>query len=454
MGRRATAFGERRHPPLPRAWPITARDVAALGVGVGIVVVAMWARHGGMSRDPLAGIGQVTALLGTYLALVGVLAASRAPWLDQTIGADRLLVVHRWLGFSVFWLLLVHVVASSIAFAAVVHVGVIDDTISLVQTTPGMLGAIVGFGLFVAVTATSIRYARRRVSYETWHGLHLYAYLAIAFAFLHQLTVGTDFVTDPLAQAFWVSLYAVAILPLVVYRWLAPLALFARHRFVVVNAVDEAPDVVSLYVGGRDLSRFPVRSGQWFRLRFLTTDGWWRAHPYSISAAPDGRTLRFTIKVLGDGSARAWAIPHGTHVILEGPYGAMHGGARRNKGILLIGGGIGITPLRAILEGLRYDPGDVVLLYRARDESELIFRQEIDTLVAHRGARVHYLIGPRGRTPASDPLGPRSIADLVPDVASRDTYLCGPSGLMDTAVRSLRTLGVPEGHIHAERFAF
>ncbi len=449
-----TASAPRRHPPLPRTWAITGRDIAAALVGVGVIVVAMWARHGGLSRDPVAGIGQVTGLLGTYLALVGVLAASRAPWLDQTVGADRLAVVHRWTGFAVFWLLTAHVAFSSIAFAAAAHTGIVDDTISLVQTTPGMLGSIVGFGLFVLVTVTSIRYARRRVSYETWHALHLYAYLAIAFGFLHQLTVGTDFITDPVAQVFWVGLYAVAILPLVIYRWLLPIAHFARHRFVVANVVREAPDVVSVHIGGHDLSRFPVRSGQWFRLRFLTSDAWWRAHPYSLSAAPDGRTLRFTIKALGDGSAGARWIRPGTRVILEGPYGAMHGGARRNKGFLLIAGGIGITPLRAILEGVRYDPGDVVLLYRARGEGEIIFRHEIDVLAAHRGATVHYLVGPRGRTPASDPLGPASIAAMVPDVLSRDAFICGPTGLMDLASGSLRDLGVPEAHIHAERFAY
>ena len=81
----------RRSLPLPRSFAfITARDVSFVIGLLGAIVGAMWIRHGGLGRDPLTAVGEVTALVGTYAALVGVLFMARAPWLDQVFGADRL----------------------------------------------------------------------------------------------------------------------------------------------------------------------------------------------------------------------------------------------------------------------------------------------------------------------------------------------------------------------------
>ena len=181
-------------------------------------------------------------------------------------------------------------------------------------------------------------------------------------------------------------------------------------------------------------------------------DDWWRAHPFSLSAAPNGRYLRFTVKALGDFSARLQALPCGVRVAIEGPYGNLTGAVRTRRRVLLVGGGIGVTPLRALLEALPYEPGDLTLLFRASGERDLVFEAEIESIARRRGAVVHYLVGPRGRRPASDPLGPASIRRLVPDVAERDVYLCGPVPLMDMVGRGLRSLGVPDVRIHAERF--
>ena len=229
-----------------------------------------------------------------------------------------------------------------------------------------MLWATAGFGLFVLVGVSSVRAARRRLSYETWYGLHLYAYLAIALAFLHQLFVGADFMHDQLAAMYWIGLYVVTAALVLTFRVGQPL---------VTSVASPAPrlrdrrrrreGVVSVYLAGRDLDRLAVRSGQYFVIRFLTRDGWWRAHPFSISSAPNGRWLRFTVKDLGDDSRRIGAIPVGTRVFVEGPYGMLTGARRTRRGVTLIAGGIGITPLRALLESLPGEPGDLTLIYRA-----------------------------------------------------------------------------------------
>jgi predicted ferric reductase len=421
----------------------------------------MWARHGGAAHlgSPagiLTAAGQLAALLGTYAALLQLVLVSRSPFLDQVVGPDRLAWIHRWLGFATAWLIGGHVLLITLGYALGSGRGPVDQAITFLGTYPFVLAAAAGFGLFLMVAVSSVRAARRHSSYETWFGLHLYAYLAIALAFAHQLAVGADFVGDPVAVAFWVGLYVATATLLLVFRVGQPVALAIRHRFRVANVVTELPGVVSIYVDGRNLDRLAVRAGQFFLVRLLTADGWWRAHPFSISAAPNGRFLRFTVKDLGDWSGgRLQRLPLGTRLILEGPYGILTGARRTQPKVLLVAGGVGITPLRALLEALPGQPGDLALVYRARRPEDVVFRGELDAIARARGATVHYVLGRRGDLAVgSEPLGPDRLAALVPDVRDRDVYLCGPASLMEAAERSLRRLGVPGSQVHAERFSY
>jgi predicted ferric reductase len=267
--------------------------------------------------------------------------------------------------------------------------------------------------------------------------------------------VGIDFTTDLMARVFWIGLYVAAIGSLVAFRFGQPIMISWRHRFHVANVVEEGPGVASLYLTGRDLDMLPVRAGQWFRLRFLTKEGWFRAHPFSISAAPNGRFLRFTIKELGDYTKTLQQIPVGTSVFVEGPYGALTGAVRTKARVLLVAGGIGITPLRALLEELPAARGNLTLIYRASGPEDVVFRREIDELASLRGATVHYLVGRRGSAEIPiDPLDPRALRRLVPDINDRDIYVCGPTGMMTRVLGSLRRLRIPDKQIHYERFAF
>ena len=446
--------------PLPRVWSVRASDIVAL-VGLNAVVIAgMWVRHGGLDElgdasGVLTAAGQLTALFGTYAALLQLVLMSRAPFLDQTFGMDRLAWYHRWLGFATFWLLLCHGVCTTIGYALGDGIGLVDEFVTLVTRYDFVLLAVAGMACLTAVAISSFQAARRRLSYETWYGIHLYAYLGIALAFAHQLVTGLDFQDDPIARLYWIGLYVVTVGLIVAFRIGQPVATSLRHRLRVGNVVVEGPGVVSIYVTGRDLDRLPVRAGQYFLWRFLTRDGWWRAHPFSISAAPNGRYLRLTVKDLGDWTRALQRVPIGTRVIVEGPYGIMTGARRTRAGVLLIAGGIGITPIRAMLEAFAGRPGDITLLYRAGRQEDLVFRRELDYLAAVRGATVHYAVGRRAIEGSEhDPLGPSALRRMAPDIVRRDVYVCGPPPMMDVVRRSLRTLAVPDSQVHWERFSY
>lgn len=452
--RPAAAWRARRLAPIPRSFAeLRQRDIWFVVGLIGAVLGAMWLRHGGLNEEPVLAVGQMTAIAGTYAALVGVLLASRAPWLDQVFGSDELRRIHGILGFASVWAIGAHAVLSTVAFAGNTLGEVVATLVNLVRTVPGMLSAIVGMGLLVVVAVTSMQAARRHISYETFHGIHLYVYLALAFGYLHQLTIGTDFVDDPVATWFWIALYVVAFAPLVLHRLLWPIWLTVRHRPRVLAVVPESAGVFSLYVGGARFDRLAVRAGQFFVVRALTVRDWMHGHPFSISAAPNGEYLRFTVKELGDGTRELRGLRPGTRVLLEGPYGAVHGARRTGRRLLLIAGGIGVAPLRAMVQSFAYRPGEVEFLYRTRDSGEAALIAELETLAHERGFRLHLISGRRSDgTRRPDPLRPEGIQQLVPDVADRDVFLCGPDGLIERARRALLALGIPPERIHLEAF--
>jgi predicted ferric reductase len=449
-----------RRVPVPRVWPVTAQDIYFILAANALLILGMWIRHGGLNLlSTQSGIftaaGEISALYGTYLVLIQLILMSRSPWLDQVFGQDRITDAHRWVGFSAIWLLVGHAIFTTIGYGMGVGASPVAEFVTLLTTYPYVLWSAAALVIFMAVGFSSVRAVKRHASYETWYAIHLYTYLAIALAFLHQLFVGVDFTTDRLASLYWIGLYVVAFGSLAVFRFGQPIAISWRHRFHVANVVEEAPGVASLYLTGRDLQDLPVRAGQWFRLRFLTREGWFRAHPFSLSAAPNGKYLRFTIKELGDYTRTLQRIPIGTPVFVEGPYGALTGAARTKARVLLIAGGIGITPLRALLEELPASRGNLTLVYRASGPDDLVFRREIDELANLRGATVHYLVGRRGsREMPADPLDPRSLRRLVPDINSRDVYVCGPNGMMTRVLSGLRWLRIPDAQVHYERFGF
>ncbi|MDQ2850679.1 MAG: hypothetical protein M3Y49_08080 [Actinomycetota bacterium] len=169
-----------------------------------------------------------------------------------------------------------------------------------------------------------------------------------------------------------------------------------------------------------------------------------------MASPPRPDRLRLTIKALGHGSRLLQSIEVGTWVVAEGPDGAMTAARRTRRNVLLIAGGVGITPMRTLFETIETRSGeDLVLLYRARDPQTTVFRDELDALTTQRQARVIYLLGSN-----PDLLSARSLGYLVPDTAQRDVYLCGLPGLAATVRSSLTELGLPSGHLHEERFSF
>jgi predicted ferric reductase len=433
--------------------------VVAAIVANASVTLGLWFRHGGFNAASGPGglataAGQLTALAGTDAVLFQLLLMARVPWLERYIGLDRLAVWHRWNGFAAVVLLVAHTALTTMGYAQGAHISLFAQTRDFVSHYPDVLMAFVGLGLLIAVAATSVRVARRRLRRETWYWIHLYAYLAVALSFAHQLAVGTDFSNDPAARAWWVALYAGVFGAIALWRIGEPIRFNARHQLRVHGVVRETPGVVSIYLRGRDLDRIHAQAGQFFLWRFLTRDGWWKANPFSLSAAPSSRRLRITVKELGDRTHDLQAVRKGTRVIAEGPYGTFTTDLRTRRRVVLIAGGIGITPLRALLASMPAAPGEITLVYRAVSADDVLFRDEITEIGTRRGVVLHALLGAEIGDDLTDQLGIPAIMRLVPDVRDRDVFVCGPPAMVDAVRRRLHRIGVPAEQIHFERFEF
>jgi predicted ferric reductase len=430
--------------------------VALLIVGNAAYFTWLWAHGGNVTKvhttgEALTSVARITGLWSAYLALIQVVLLARLPALERVVGFDRLSRWHRWNGHVCIDLVIAHVVFSVWGYALMDRLPIPKEISTMIWggIYPGMITATVGTAMLLGVVGTSLVIVRRRLSYEWWYVVHLLAYGGIALAWFHQIPTGNELVLDHTAANYWRGLYIATIVVLVVFRVLAPLISALRYRLRVAEVTPEGPGVVSLRITGRNLHRLRAHSGQFFLWRFLDGKRWRSAHPFSLSAAPDGRSLRITVKALGDHTARLGELRPGTRVFAEGPFGVFTDRARRREKALLIAGGIGITPVRALLETMR---GDVVVLYRAIAETDVIFREELDRIAEARHAIVHYVLGDH-RGDGADLLSPAHLTELVPDIEERDVFLCGPPAMTEVLEQNVRGARVPRRHIHTERFA-
>jgi predicted ferric reductase len=421
------------------------------GTGDGVQGLGSWAGAG-------LSIGRLSGLVGSVLLLAQVVAMSRLPVLERAFGQDRLARIHRLVGFTSFNLVVVHVATITLGYAAGRLTATPGTFWDLTVNYPGMLLALAGTACLVMVVITSVKAARSRLRYESWHLLHLYAYLGVGLALPHQLWTGTEFTSSPGRTVFWWTAWATSAALVLITRIGRPVVLNLRHQLRVTSVIPEGEGTWSVYVTGRHLDRMRVEAGQFFTWRFLTGAGWSRGNPYSLSAAPDGRSLRITVQGVGDSSNAIGRLTPGTRVLAEGPFGRLSDRRRTRHKIALIGAGVGITPLRSLAEGLDYAPGDAVYIERCTDAP--LFVREVDTLAAERGLHVLRMPGRRrhdGSWLAHHAGNASDVAALlhwVRDIADRDVYVCGPAAWADLVCTSLRQAGLPDEQLHLETFTW
>ena len=402
-------------------------------------------------------VGVVSGLIGTNLFLVMMVLAARVPAIDSLFGHDRALEIHKKLGKPVLYLLLVHMAALIVDYASRVSTDLWSEVVTMLGVNDLLL-SFLSMGVMVLIVITSLVAVKKLLPHGVWHVIHLMSYVAMYLGIFHQFTQGTLFAEGTAGRAYWLGLYVVATGSVVIFRVIVPVLRSVRHTLIVESVVIEGPGTVSITMRGRGLTATGFRAGHFAHWRFLAPTLWREAHPFSISAAPTNDRVRITVRELGDSTSLLQHVRPGTAVWFEGPYGVFTESERTTSRVALIGSGIGLAPIRALVESMDVRPGELTVIGRARSDEELFLMDEIVRIAHAKKGTVYTFTGSRGRRtpwlPWDESERGVTISTMIERPSEVDFYLCGPEAWMNSLVADLRSAGVPPHRIHNEQFAW
>lgn len=436
--------------------------LVALAVVSVAAAIALFLGSGGAASvvdvpSAVTAAGVIAGLVATDLLLLMLVLAARAPLVDRTFGHDRALALHRAIGKPALYLLLAHAVLLVVGYGLADRSGPLREGVALLLSGRDMLLAYLALAVLVLVVLTSVVRARLRLPYEGWHLLHMLSYVGVLIALPHELGQGQVLSGGTPERLYWLGLYVLAFGSVLVHRFLVPAVRTVRHDIRVERVQRIARDAVSIHLQGRDLDLLRVEGGQYAIWRFLTWRTWFSVHPVSFSSVPTGSRMRITVRSLGAGTERLAALRPGARVVFQGPYGLFTDRARTAPFLAVVAAGIGVTPIRALLEASPLRPGEATVLLRATDERQSYLWSEVVRGVEAGGGRVHLMTGhrpPQRLTWMSDAAyrSGATLESVFPRLLQSDLYVCGPQAWADLVVRDARRAGVRAERIHIERF--
>ena len=429
------------------------------------VIVVFWLIGSGSflvveGSDPVSlgnfflALGRLFGYSGMLFVLFQLILIGRTSWVEQRYGHDALAKIHQENGRIALGLLIVHPIFLILGQSWVSGLSFTDGFLNLVQTKPLVIFAPIGLILLFAIVLISNPLIMKRVKYERWYYFHLFQYAALALVIGHQFFVSPDFMAVPAFLGYWIALYVFVLCNFIVYRVMKPFLLYRQHKFVLDRRIQETHDTVSLHIKGQKMDRFSFLPGQFLLMRFLAKGLWWQVHPFSISARPDGEEVRITVKAEGDYTKELVQINPGTRVIMDGPLGRFTRIASKKDKVLFIAAGVGITPIRSVLEDLALQGKNLLLIYGNKTSKDIIFQEELEALSKKYNMPIHYFLSRENAVPPVNPgrIDLQAIQRLVPDLQDREIFLCGPVEMMRALRISLAKIGFPSENIHFEKF--
>ncbi len=398
-------------------------------------------------------LGRLAGLLAEAGVLLQIFLIGRIPFIEQAFGHDKLNRWHQYNGFTLSAFLILHPLLIILGHAVWSQTGFWGQAWTLVTVWDGVWEAFIAWVIFATIIIASVRmFLHRRYRYETWYLIHLSVYAAIILVLEHQTNFG-DFAGNPAAKFAWQSITWGAFGLLVLFRFIRPLWNLNRFKFRIDRIVREAPDVHSIYITGRNLAAFRYRPGQFANLFFLQK-GMLFAHPFSFSLPPGGSEIRFTIRGAGDFTSRINKLEAETRVVIDGPLGVFTREIAQTDKFLLIAGGIGITPIRAMIEPLAAAGADVILLYANRTEHDIVFKEELLALQRRHPFKLYFFLEQHQSSHEPGRIDGGHIKEYVSDYRERDIYFCGPAAMTEAIRHIVSGLGVAPARIHFEKFGY
>lgn len=406
--------------------------------------------------DVILGIGGLCGLLAMFCILVQLVLMGRLSWLEPTFGMDKLAIFHRYNGFAALCFVILHPPLVVLGNSIINGISFIEQDIVIFQFYPFVVFAALGALLLFVTVGTSVFAVRKHLKFEVWYFIHLANYLVVGLVFAHQFANGSTILNSQEFSYYWAALYIFVVLNVLIWRFGLPITRFLARGFRVEKIVAESPTATSVYMTANKMQGFSAKAGQFILVRFLTKGMWWQEHPFSLSQIPNGKNFRITVRQLGDFTNQIPSLKPGTPVIVNGPFGSFTADKQRTNKVAYLAGGIGITPIMALLRE-RADQGlyeDAIFVYGVRNEDEIVFRQDLEAVCAKARVRLAYVISDQPSFKGEKGyIDKEKIQKLIPDVATRDVFICGPPVMVNKLAPTLLEIGVKKQMLHFERFS-
>ncbi|MGE5425471.1 MAG: FAD-binding oxidoreductase [Bacillota bacterium] len=392
--------------------------------------------------EVLYGIGQWSGILAFVSLAFLIFSGDTARYTDRYFGLDRIIKFQRKFSFFVASLVFFHPFLFVLSGQSFTHY-----LIPSFYVLPLAFGTL-SFYIFVAVMLFSHYY--KRISYTAWQYIHVLTYALLFLVLYHAFFWGSHS-GNILIRLIYI-IFGSAVLVGAAYRTDYKLKEMKRGKFRVKNIRWESDDIYTVAI---DCERpFAYKAGQFCFLR-LNQDKLYARHPFTISSAPGDKELLFSIKNTGRFTAAVSKLQPGDEIMIDGPFGRFV--EKKNlKDVVMIAGGVGITPFRSLLRDFnaREKNDYISLLYCAKTEKDLVFRQEFDSLKKDKFAPLYVLSNEAVSKPDyyQGRISPEVIKDATRNMAKPTFYICGPEGLKNTAKDILGNMGVSKHDIVVEDF--
>lgn len=422
------------------------------------LVTAVVSNPDRISQPLLVEVAVGAGFIGFSLMALEFALVSRIEPAAEPFGEDSLQLFHNLMGLAALGFVLAHPVLLFIAgYPASCWLNPFSGCAHITTWT-----ALLSVLILLLLIASSIWRKPLRLRYEVWQFLHgIFALAVLLSALVHIFIIGR-YTSTPIMKAAW-TVYGVLIVGLIVwYKIFTPLKNWRRPWEIIENR-GERGDARTLVLKPLGHDGWAFEAGQFAWIKTGRTPLRMGQHPISLSSmgdVPSGGSVAFTIKNLGDWSGKEVpALKPGERVWLDGPHGVFTMDRHQAMGFVLIGGGVGITPLYSMLQTMveREDVRPVFLFYGANDAENLIFWEELQALTASGQLNLTFvpvISKPRGDWEGETGyINAAIMKKYLPKQYKRFMYLiCGPKPLMDAMEGALPELGVPPYNIITERF--
>ena len=391
--------------------------------------------------------------------------------------------LHKWSGYSALFLALLHPAWLPLARDAHFTVWNVFYPFSApVQPWINSVGALAVYTLIFVVTTA---YLRQRFQYAFWKKLHYASYIVLISFLVHGIFTDPSLKPDTQIDyldggKLFIEACALLCIGMIGWRVVRGRALRAANaanaslqqeqsqpawhgELVVMETISVAPDVRIMRLASADGKLpFSFAAGQYLSIRMQDEQGAFIRN-YSISSAPgQNEFCDIAVKKIANGRGSTYLHEHsksGDMLKCTGPNGTFTFTGTQATGVVLIAGGIGITPLLSIVRHLADTqwPHDVYMIFAVRTPADILFDDELKGL-QQRYPQFKLLILPSEIdgfqwSGHHGLITTQHVQAFIPGIAHLPVYLCGPESMMNAVTAMLTALAVPKSRIHTELFS-